>query len=162
MIFVDHLVHAAVLKTFLGNRCEVLAGSEMEDMARSTSAVSNRELVKRFNAGTLDVLIATPVGESSLDTYSNKFKFIIVFDAHGGPAAASQRLGRAARTTRASSAESTRATRRSRSANASTKKSATTTSSSRRSRKSGKPRTSAESNSKQKATKYRPSNTTYS
>ena len=100
MIFVDHLVHAAVLKTFLGNRCEVLAGSEMEDMARSTSAVSNRELVKRFNAGTLDVLIATPVGESSLDTYSNKFKFIIVFDAHGGPAAASQRLGRAARTTR--------------------------------------------------------------
>ena len=100
MIFVDHLVHAAVLKTFLGDRCEVLAGSDMEDMARSTSAVSNRELVKRFNAGTLDVLVATPVGESSLDTYSNKFKFIVVFDAHGGAAAASQRLGRAARTAR--------------------------------------------------------------
>ena len=105
MIFVDHLVHAAVLKSLLGSRCEVLAGSDMEDMARSTSAVSNRELVKRFNAGDLDVLVATPVGESSLDTYSNKFRFIVVFDAHGGAAAASQRLGRAARTARVARGE---------------------------------------------------------
>jgi len=100
MIFVDHLVHAAVLKNMLGKRCEVLAGADMEDMARSTSAIGNRELVKKFNAGELDVIIASPVGESSLDTYSERFRFIIVFDAHGGAAAASQRLGRAARTSR--------------------------------------------------------------
>ena len=100
MIFVDHLIHAAVLKRMLGERCEVLAGAEMEDMARSTSAIGNRKLVKRFNAGDLDVIVATPVGESSLDIYSDRFRFIIVFDAHGGAAAASQRLGRAARTSR--------------------------------------------------------------
>jgi len=100
MIFVDHLLHASILKDVLGPRWAVLAGAEMEDMARSTSATSNRELVNKFNAGELDGLIASPVGESSLDTYSERFRFIVVFDAHGGAAAASQRLGRAARTPR--------------------------------------------------------------
>jgi len=100
MIFVDHLLHASILKDMLGTRWAVLAGAEMEDMARSTSATSNRELVKRFNAGELDGIIASPVGESSLDAYSSLFRFIVVFDAHGGAATASQRLGRGARTPR--------------------------------------------------------------
>jgi superfamily II DNA or RNA helicase len=100
MIFVDHLIHAAILKDLLGDRWGVLAGAEMHDMARSTSATSNRALVNKFNAGDLDGIIASPIGESSLDTCSERFRFIVVFDAHGGAAAASQRLGRAARTSR--------------------------------------------------------------
>ena len=100
MVFVDHLLHASILKDMLGTRWAVLAGADMNDMARSTSATSNRELVKRFNAGELDGIIVSPVGESSLDACSNLFRFIVVFDAHGGAATASQRLGRGARTAR--------------------------------------------------------------
>ena len=157
MIFVDHLVHAAVLKNMLGKRCEVLAGADMEDMARSTSAIGNRELVKKFNAGELDVIIASPVGESSLDTYSERFRFIIVFDAHGGAAAASQRLGRAARTSRVqhdvADVEQSQLIERQR------KRSASTTSSSRRSPRSTPRPTSAASNSRPRATRSPPSNT---
>ena len=48
------------------------------------TARSNAELVRRFNAGELDGLIATPVGESALDVYNARFRYAIVVDAHSG------------------------------------------------------------------------------
>ena len=57
--------------------------------------------MQRFNDGTLEGIVSTPVGESALDVFNPRFRYALVVDAHGGPTAASQKLGRLARTPRA-------------------------------------------------------------
>ena len=100
MIFCNHLLPAKTLKAFLGPRWEVLSGGNAHGTEGMHTAQANAELVKRFNAGSLDGLIATPVGESALDVFNTRFRYAIVVDAHGGQAPASQKLGRLSRTPR--------------------------------------------------------------
>ena len=100
MIFVTHLYAAKVLKRVLGDRWEILAGSSSHGDEGKHTALHNAGLVKKFNAGALDGLISTSVGESALDAFSETFRFLIVLDAHGGEAAAAQRVGRLFRTPR--------------------------------------------------------------
>lgn len=100
MVFCDHLLPAKTLKSVLGARWEVLSGGNAHGTEGSHTAQVNASLVKRFNAGELDGLIATPVGESALDVHNPKFRYAIVIDAHGGQAPASQKLGRLSRTPR--------------------------------------------------------------
>lgn len=100
MIFVDHLLHGKVLKAMLGDRWEILAGGNAHGTEGTHTIAANAEIVDRFNARKLDGIIATPVGESSLDVCHDDFRFAIVLDAHSGPAAASQKLGRLSRTSR--------------------------------------------------------------
>ena len=100
MIFVNHLLPAKTIKAFLGARWEVLAGGNAHGTDGTHTARSNAELVRRFNAGELDGLIATPVGESALDVYNARFRYAIVVDAHSGHASAAQKLGRLSRTPR--------------------------------------------------------------
>lgn len=100
MVFVNHLLHAKQVKAMLGNGWEVLAGSNAHGEDGSHSAEENAEIVDRFNAGKLLGIISTQVGESALDAVHPAFRYAVVVDAHGGPAAASQKLGRLARTAR--------------------------------------------------------------
>ena len=100
MIFCNHLLPAKTIKAFLGPRWEVLSGGNAHGTEGMHTAQANAELVKRFNAGKLDGLIATPVGESALDVFNTRFRYAIVVDAHGGQAPASQKLGRLSRTPR--------------------------------------------------------------
>ena len=100
MIFCDHLLPAKTLKSVLGPRWEVLSGGNAHGAEGSHTAQVNADIVKRFNDGELDGLIATPVGESALDVHNPKFRYAIVIDAHGGQAPASQKLGRLSRTPR--------------------------------------------------------------
>ena len=100
MIFCDHLLPAKTLKSVLGARWEVLSGGNAHGTEGSHTAQVNADIVKRFNDGALDGLIATPVGESALDVHNTKFRYAIVIDAHGGQAPASQKLGRLSRTPR--------------------------------------------------------------
>ena len=101
MVFVQHLFAAKILKRILGEKWEILSGSSAhgeEDTNHSTA--QNASIVARFNANELSGIIATAVGESSLDAFSSSFCYLIVFDAHGGEAAAAQRAGRLFRTPR--------------------------------------------------------------
>lgn len=100
MIFCDHLLPAKTLKSILGARWEVLSGGNAHGTEGAHTAQTNADIVKRFNDGELDGLIATPVGESALDVHNPKFRYAIVIDAHGGQAPASQKLGRLSRTPR--------------------------------------------------------------
>lgn len=100
MIFVTHLYAAKVLKRVLGDRWEILAGSSSHGDEGKHTALHNASLVTKFNAGALDGLISTSVGESALDAFNETFRFLIVLDAHGGEAAAAQRVGRLFRTPR--------------------------------------------------------------
>jgi len=100
MLFVTHLYAAKVAKRVLGERWEILAGSSSHGDEGNHTALHNAGLVKQFNARELDGLISTAVGESALDAYHPAFQFIVVLDAHGGEAAAAQRVGRLFRTPR--------------------------------------------------------------
>jgi len=100
MIFVTHLYAAKVLKRVLGDRWEILAGSSSHGDESKHTALYNASLVTKFNEGALDGLISTSVGESALDAFNETFRFLIVLDAHGGEAAAAQRVGRLFRTPR--------------------------------------------------------------
>ena len=95
MIFCNHLLPAKTLKAFLGPRWEVLAGGSAHGTEGTHTARANAALVRRFNDGELDGLIATPVGESALDVFNARFRYAIVVDAHSGHASAAQKLGRA-------------------------------------------------------------------
>lgn len=100
MIFCNHLLPAKTIKAFLGPKWEVLAGGNAHGTEGTHTARSNAALVRRFNDGELDGLIATPVGESALDVYNSRFRYAIVVDAHSGHASAAQKLGRLSRTPR--------------------------------------------------------------
>lgn len=100
MVFVTHLYAAKVLKRVLGERWEILAGSSSHGEEGKHTALHNARIAARFNAGELDGLISTSVGESSLDAFIPTFCYLLVLDAHGGEAAAAQRAGRLFRTPR--------------------------------------------------------------
>ena len=100
MIFCNHLLPAKTIKAFLGPRWEVLAGGNAHGTEGTHTALANAALVRRFNDGALDGLIATPVGESALDVHNARFRYAIVVDAHSGHASAAQKLGRLSRTPR--------------------------------------------------------------
>jgi len=100
MIFCNHLLPAKALQDFLGERWGLLSGGNAYGTEGTHTAQVNAALVKRFNSGELDGLIATPVGESALDVFNPHFCYAIVIDAHGGQAPASQKLGRLSRTPR--------------------------------------------------------------
>jgi len=100
MIFCNHLLPAKIINRHLGARWETLAGGNAYGTEGTHTAKENAELVKRFNNGELDGLIATPVGESALDVINTRFRYAIVVDAHGGQAPAGQKLGRLSRTPR--------------------------------------------------------------
>ncbi len=100
MIFCNHLLPAKTLKAFLGPQWGVLSGGNAYGTEGTHTAQENATIVKRFNKGELDGLIATPVGESALDVFNPNFRYAIVIDAHGGQAPASQKLGRLSRTPR--------------------------------------------------------------
>jgi superfamily II DNA or RNA helicase len=100
MIFCNHLLPAKALQGFLGERWGLLSGGNAYGTEGTHTAQINAALVKRFNSGELDGLIATPVGESALDVFNPHFRYAIVIDAHGGQAPASQKLGRLSRTPR--------------------------------------------------------------
>jgi len=100
MIFTNHLLPAKSVKALLGPRWEILSGGNAHGTEGVHTAQANSELVKKFNDGQLDGLIATPVGESALDVHNPNFRFAVVVDAHSGQAPASQKLGRLSRTPR--------------------------------------------------------------
>jgi len=100
MIFCNHLLPAKTIKAFLGSKWEVLAGGNAHGTEGTHTARANAALVRRFNDGELDGLIATPVGESALDVFNTRFRYAIVVDAHSGHASAAQKLGRLSRTPR--------------------------------------------------------------
>lgn len=100
MIFTNHLLPAKSVKALLGPRWEILSGGNAHGTEGVHTAQANAELVKKFNSGKLDGLIATPVGESALDVHNPNFRYAIVIDAHSGQAPASQKLGRLSRTPR--------------------------------------------------------------
>ena len=100
MVFVNHLLHAKVVQQMLGPRWEILSGGNAHGTEGVHTAAANAAIVRRFNAGDLDGVVSTPVGESALDVHNPRFRYAIVVDAHGGPTAASQKLGRLARTPR--------------------------------------------------------------
>ena len=100
MVFVNHLLHAKVVQELLGDGWAVLSGGSAHGTDGTHTAEANAELVRRFNAGELRGLVSTPVGESALDVINPDFRYAVVVDAHSGPASASQKLGRLARTPR--------------------------------------------------------------
>ena len=100
MVFVNHLLHAKVVQEMLGPRWEILSGGNAHGTEGVHTAEANAAIVQRFNAGLLEGIVSTPVGESALDVHNPRFRYAIVVDAHGGPTAASQKLGRLARTPR--------------------------------------------------------------
>lgn len=100
MIFVNHLLHAKVVQELLGDKWEILSGSNAHGDDGTHSAEDNAKIVARFNGGELRGIVSTPVGESALDAINPDFRYAIVVDAHSGPASASQKLGRLSRTQR--------------------------------------------------------------
>lgn len=100
MVFVNHLLHAKVVRELLGQKWEILAGGHAHGEEGTHTAESNAAMVRRFNAGELSGLIATQVGESALDVFNPNFRYAVVVDAHSGAAAASQKIGRLSRTPR--------------------------------------------------------------
>jgi len=89
-----------VAKRYLGDRWEVLSGGAPHGEDEQHTPERNNAIVKRFNAGELDGMICTAVGESSMDVNLQTFCFVCVLDADGGIASAAQRLGRVARNAR--------------------------------------------------------------
>jgi len=100
MVFVNHLLHAKIVQELLGDKWEILSGSNAHGDDGKHSAETNAEIVARFNSGKLRGVVSTPVGESALDAVNPDFRYAIVIDAHSGPASASQKLGRLSRTKR--------------------------------------------------------------
>lgn len=100
IVFANHLLVAKVAKRYLGDRWEVLSGGAPHGEDEQHTPERNNALVKRFNAGELDGMICTAVGESSMDVHLQSFCFVCVLDADGGIASAAQRLGRVARNVR--------------------------------------------------------------
>jgi len=100
IVFANHLLVAKVAKRYLGDRWEVLSGGAPHGEDEQHTPERNNAIVKRFNAGELDGLICTAVGESSMDVHLQTFCFVCVLDADGGIASAAQRLGRVARNAR--------------------------------------------------------------
>lgn len=100
MVFVNHLLHAKVVQALLGDKWAILSGGNAHGTDGTHTAEANAEIVRRFNAGELLGLVSTPVGESALNVVNPDFRYAVVVDAHGGPASASQKLGRLSRTPR--------------------------------------------------------------
>ena len=100
IVFANHLLVAKVAKRYLGDRWEVLSGGAPHGEDEQHTPERNNAIVKRFNAGELDGMICTAVGESSMDVNLQTFCFVCVLDADGGIASAAQRLGRVARNAR--------------------------------------------------------------
>lgn len=100
IVFANHLLVAKVAKRYLGDRWEVLSGGAPHGEDEQHTPERNNRIVKRFNAGELDGMICTAVGESSMDVHLQTFCFVCVLDADGGIASAAQRLGRVARNER--------------------------------------------------------------
>ena len=100
MVFVNHLLHAKIVKRLLGDKWEILSGSNAHGDDGSHSAQDNAKIIARFNRGQLHGIISTPVGESALDINNPDFCYVVGLDQHGGPASASQQQGRLSRTPR--------------------------------------------------------------
>ena len=100
IVFANHLLVAQVAKKCLGDRWAVLSGGSAHGEDEQHTAERNAEIVRSFNAGELDGMICTAVGESSMDVHIQSFCFVCVIDADGGVASAAQRLGRVARSER--------------------------------------------------------------
>ena len=97
IVFANHLFVAKIVQRILGQRWEILSGSNSHGEDELHTAEQNAKIIAKFNAGELDGLVSTAVGESSLDIYVSTFCYLIVVDAHSGEAAAAQRLGRLTR-----------------------------------------------------------------
>ena len=93
VVFVNHLLHAKVVQQMLGPRWEILSGGNAHGTEGVHTAEANAAIVQRFNDGLLEGIVSTPVGESALDVFNPRFRYALVVDAHGGPTAASQKLG---------------------------------------------------------------------
>jgi len=100
MVFVNHHLHAKVVRELLGDGWAILAGGHAHGEDGTHTAEANAGVVGRFNRGELQGLIATCVGESALDVVNPDFRFAVAIDAHSGAASASQKLGRLSRTPR--------------------------------------------------------------
>ena len=101
IVFANHLLVAKVVTECLGEGWLELSGGIAHGQEETTrTAEKNARIVERFNAGELEGMVCTAVGESSMDVHYDKFCFVCVVDADGGFAAAGQRLGRVARSER--------------------------------------------------------------
>jgi superfamily II DNA or RNA helicase len=100
IVFANHLLVAQVARECLGDGWAVLSGGAAHGDEEHHSAEHNSEIVKAFNAGKLDGMICTAVGESSMDVHIPRFCYVCVLDADAGFASASQRLGRLSRNSR--------------------------------------------------------------
>ena len=89
-----------VLLRILGPRWKALSGSSAHGDDDKHTAEQNAKIVAEFNAGELDGIVSTSVGESAADFHNPRFVYIVIVDAHGGNASAAQRDGRLARTPR--------------------------------------------------------------
>jgi|SaaInlV_125m_DNA_1040241.scaffolds.fasta_scaffold19117_2 superfamily II DNA or RNA helicase len=101
IVFATHLYAAQVLQTTLDGRVgkwRILAGSNAHGEQAVRTARTNAELVRQFNAGRLDGLISTSVGESALDAFCSKYRYSVVVDSHSGDASTLQKQGRLSRT----------------------------------------------------------------
>ncbi len=101
IVFANHLLVAQVVSEILGDGWEELSGGTAYGRDESPkTAEKNNKIVERFNAGELDGMVCTAVGESCMDVHYHKFCYVCVVDADGGHAATAQRVGRAARSDR--------------------------------------------------------------
>ena len=101
IVFANHLLVAQVVSEILGDGWEELSGGTAHGRDESPkTAEKNNRIVERFNAGLLDGMVCTAVGESCMDVHYHKFCYVCVVDADGGHAATAQRVGRAARNDR--------------------------------------------------------------
>jgi len=101
IVFATHLYAAQVLQKTLDGRVgkwRTLAGSNAHGEQAVRTARTNAELVRQFNAGQLDGLISTSVGESALDAFWFNYRYSVVVDSHSGDASALQKQGRLSRT----------------------------------------------------------------
>ena len=89
-----------MLLRILGPRWKALSGSSAHGDDDKHTAEQNAKIVAEFNAGELDGIVSTSVGESAADFHNPRFVYIVIVDAHGGNASAAQRDGRLARTPR--------------------------------------------------------------
>lgn len=105
IVFSNHLLVAKVAKRCLGDGWAVLSGGAAHGEDDKHTPERNAEIVRRFNAGKLDGMICTAVGESSMDVNVQSFCYVVLLDGDGGVASAAQRLGRVARSKRICSEE---------------------------------------------------------
>ena len=103
VVFASHLLAAKVLKDCLnvgGSKWEILSGGNAHGMEEAHNAEVNADIVRRFNAGELDGLVCTPVGNSSMDLHHPRFVWVGLAEGNGSSCCAAQQLGRVARSPR--------------------------------------------------------------